>query len=359
MARKIIICVLIIAVSLAMPNVFADNNKNVTLTGWGIDEKNPDKFIAEAGAVGFDSLITWSTNPVFLKKAVEAGKRNKIKIFSCLAPMSGMENLWKKRYPGRPVPWQVMSGDEDAAFKFIAAGKNQYIIPYQFGGEPKLANEVLLTRIICFNDLEARELFKPLIDEIVAVPGIEGIAFDGFGYQNYRRCYCEHCQKLLAEYGNKQPQMAKIEKAEAVFFRDTLVDYINYLADYARSRQGDIKTSIHVWPVFTPEPLYGNRLNIDYCGQTAAWYTIWPKEKIAEYSGIISGNAAKYHQRQKGVGMIGYYDRPGQFPVKDASRVDMEIKTMIENGCREIQVCGAKDVINNQEISTVFKKYFK
>ena len=27
-------------------------------------------------------------------------------------------------------------------------------------------------------------LFKTLIDKIIAVPGIEGLAFDGFGYQN-------------------------------------------------------------------------------------------------------------------------------------------------------------------------------
>jgi hypothetical protein len=138
-----------------------------------------------------------------------------------------------------------------------------------------------------------------------------------------------------------------------------LVDYINYLADYVRSKKEGIKTSIHIWPVFVPEPLYGNRLNIDFCGQTAAWYTLWPKEKIAEYSKIISENARKYHQRQQGVGMIGYYDKPGQFPVKDASRMDMELNTMIENGCLEIQVCGAKDVIDNKGVSEVFKKYFK
>jgi hypothetical protein len=138
-----------------------------------------------------------------------------------------------------------------------------------------------------------------------------------------------------------------------------LVDYINYLADYARSRNKDIKTSIHIWPVFTPDPLYGNHLDIDFCGQSAAWYTLWPEKKIAGYSRIISGEAKKYHQRQEGVGMIGYYDRPGQFPVKDAARVDMELKTMIENGITSIQVCGTNDVINNKGISSVFKKYFK
>lgn len=353
-----ILSIFMIAISMAISSGFADDIKTGTLTGWGIDAKNPDKFIADAEEVGFDVLITWSNDPVFLNKTVEIAKKHNIKIFACIAPMSGMKSLWEKRYPGRPIPWQIMSDDEEAARKFIMAGKNQYIIPYQFGGEPKMTNEVLGSKIICLNDLEGRELFKPIIDGIVSVPGIEGLAFDGFGYQNYRSCHCENCQKLLAEYGNKHQEMSKDER-ELTFFRDTLVDYINYLADYARFKKEDIKTNIHIWPVFAPEPLYGNRLNIDYCGQTAAWYTLWTKEKIAEYSRIISENAKKYHQRQQGVGMMGYYDKPGQFPVKDASRVDMELKTMIENGCSSIQVCGAKDVICNKEISAVFKKYFK
>ena len=57
--------------------------------------------------------------------------------------------------------------------------------------------------------------------------------------------------------------------------------------------------------------------------------------------------------------MIGYYDRPGQFPEKDAARVDMELRTMIANGCRRIQVCGTSHVIGNPEIAAVFSKYFK
>ena len=352
-----ILCFLAISIFLAIYNGFADD-KAVTLTGWGIEEKNLDKFIADAEDVGFDVLITWSTDPAFLKKAVEAGRKHNIKIFSCIAPMGELKSLWSKCYPERPIPWQIMTEDEEAALKFILAGENQYIIPYQFGGEPKMANEVLAPKIICFNDLDARELFKPVIDDIVSVQGIEGLAFDGFGYQNYHRCHCDKCKKLLAEYGNKHPEMSKDEK-EIAFFRDTLVDYINYLADYARSKREDIKTNIHIWPVFAPDPLYGNRLNIDFCGQTAAWFTLWTEEKIAEYSRIISGKAQKYHQRQQGVGMIGYYDKPGQFPVKDASRVNMELRTMIENGCLSIQVCSDIDVIKNKEISAVFKKYFK
>ena len=131
------------------------------------------------------------------------------------------------------------------------------------------------------------------------------------------------------------------------------------LANYARSKNTNIKTTIHIWPVFAPEPLYGNRLDLDFCGQTAAWYVLWPKEKIAEYARTICLEAKKYHRRQEGVGMIGYYDRPGEFPIKTTARVDMELTTMIENGCSRIQVCGTAHVINNKQVAEVFKKHFK
>ena len=340
-----------------MPNGFADSSKTVTLTGSGIDKNNPEKFIEEAEAVGFDELITESHDPAFLKRAVEAGRIHHIKIFSCISPRAELATCWSKSYPERPVPWQVMTAEQEAARTFIAAGNNKYIIPYQFGGEPRMTNEVLDTKIICLSNPEARDLFKPLIDGIVAVPGIAGVAFDGFGYQNYHRCHCERCQKLLEEFSARNPAMSK-DEAETAFFRGVLVDTINSLADYARSKNPGIKTSIHLWPVFAPDPLYGNRLDVDVCGQTAAWYSLWPEAKIAEYSRVISKNANDFYPRPNGVGFIGYYDLPGKFPVKDAARVDMELRTMIAGGCRGVMVCDAEHVIRNKAVSAVFKKYF-
>lgn len=327
------------------------------LTGWGVDEKNLETFLPQARAAGFDALITGNTNPEALAKIVQAAAPHNIRIISYITPMGTIGSLWKKAYPDRPVPWQVMTPAEDAAFNFITAGKNRYLIPYQFGGEPVLTNEVLSNPAACFANVEARDLLKPVIDGIASVPGLWGLGFDGFGYQNYRRCHCERCNALLAEFVKKHPEM-KPEEAEVVFFRDMLVDYTNFLADYARSKRPDIKTSIHIWPVFAPEPLYGNRLNVDECGQTAAWYMYWPQEKIAEYSRIIVGDAKKYHSRQEGVGMIGYYDSPGQFPEKNPERVDMELRTMIENGVRHVQVCSSIHVVRNEAIAGVFRKYF-
>ncbi len=348
----------VMAVSSLVTSSFARaQDEPLTLVGWGVASRDLDTFMAQAADVGFDALITGTLDPEFLARAVEAGARHNIKIFTHISPMGHLRSAWNTAYPDQPIPWQVLSEDEQAAANFISAGRNIYLIPYQWGGEPIMTNEVLTTSTVCFSSLEARALLEGMIDTIASVPDLEGLGFDGFGYQNYHRCHCERCQRLFEEFVKARPELSE-EEASVDFFRDMLVGYINHLADYARSKRPDIKTTIHIWPVFVPEPLYGNRLDLDHCGQTAAWYTLWPQEKIAEYSRIICEDAKRYHERQTGVGMIGYYDRPGEFPVKDAAQVEMELSTMIENGCRRIQVCSTIHVINNEEIAGVFRRHF-
>jgi hypothetical protein len=332
-----------------------------TLVGWGIDTKNGlDDFFARAEKVGFDAIIAWSADPCFLTQAVNSADKHNIKVFGTIRPTNepGLGTLGQAGLLREPAPWQQMTDAENAAAQFISAGRNARIIPYQWGGEPAMTNEVLLNKVLCPNDPEFRELFKTYIDQIISVPGIEGLAFDGVGYQNYRCCYCERCEQLLKKYRKAHPDMS-LEEARTAFSRDSLVDYINYLADYARSKKPDIKTTLHIWPVFAPDPLYGNRLDVDYCGQTAAWYTLWPQEKIAKYSRVIARDANAFHPRQQGVAMIGYYDRPGLFPVKDERRVEMELTTILENGCQRVQVCETIDVLNNPAIAAVFRKHFK
>lgn len=348
---------LLISVACVLSCAAAEQPKPLTLVGWGVDENNLEPFLAQAEAVGFDALITASCDPVFLAKAVEASRPHGIVVFSCIKPESfGLP--WHEVYPNQPIPLQKMTAGEDAALSFLSAGTNKYLVPYQWGGEPVLTNEVLLKPIPCPNNAQARDLLKPTIDQNLSVPGIGGLAFDGFGYQNYRRCYCDDCVRRFAEFRTAHAELSEAE-SEKVYFRDVLVEQMNALADYARSKKADVKTALHIWPVFAPEPLYGNRLNVDFCGQTAAWYTIWPEAKIADYSRIITRDAKKYHSRQEGVGMIGYFDKPGKFPVKDAVVVDAELRTMLGNGCRQVQVCATQDVIGNEKVAAVFRKYFK
>ena len=71
----------------------------LTLVGWGMDDENTDEFFADAKKVGFDVLITWSTEPLFLEKAVELGEKHDIRIFSSLTPDHKLAKWWKVEYP--------------------------------------------------------------------------------------------------------------------------------------------------------------------------------------------------------------------------------------------------------------------
>ena len=349
----------LIVVLVFVPAVFG-GQEGLELVGWGIErDRDMGEFFARADKVGFDAIIAWSANAEFLTKTVKAADKHGIKVFGTIRPTNERQlgTLGQMGYSGE-APWQVISEAQQCAARFISAGNNASVVPYQWGGEPVMTDEVLVHKILCLNNKQFRDKFKGYIDQILSVEGIEGIAFDGVGYQNYRCCYCKHCRELLAEYRESHKKLSEAE-AEVSFFRESLVDYINSLADYARSKRPGIKTTLHIWPVFASEPLYGNRLDVDYCGQTAAWFTLWPEEKIAEYSRVISEQANKFYPRKEGVAMIGYYDRPGSFGYKDAQRVDMELRTILANGCRRVQVCETKDVLDNEEVAGIFSKYFK
>ncbi len=166
--------------------------------------------------------------------------------------------------------------------------------------------------------------------------------------------------RLFRKFRKAHPNLP-YDEALNKFSLDTLVAFNNELADYARSLRPGVKVATHIYPVFLPEPLYGNRLNVDYCGQTAAWYfyPFWPYEKIKRYAHIISFDAKKYHQRAVGVALIGIHTRPKVYgPVKTPERIERELKAILEGGCTRVQVCSMHDVLYDEKIGAVFKKFF-
>ena len=89
----------VILLSCGLISTCCSETPELTLVGWGIDATDINRFFADANSVGFDALITWSTDAEFLTEAVEAGNKHNIKVFSSLAPMGGMRDLWEQRYP--------------------------------------------------------------------------------------------------------------------------------------------------------------------------------------------------------------------------------------------------------------------
>jgi hypothetical protein len=325
------------------------------LTGWG-GGKAAD-VVPQAAAVGFAELVLHHENTANFATAIELGTPHGIGIYGWM--YLGDLPAWKKAFPETEPPLQVMSPAEQETLKRLAADQTPGKSGYQFGGEPANGADVLETPLLCFHDPRVLEALKQQVAEILSVPGVRGVAFDYFGYQNYRCCLCPESQRQLAAYQAQHPELAP-EPALERFSLDTLVEFNNRLAAYAYSVRPEAKVITHIYPVYLPQPLYGNRLDLDACGQTAAWFfePFWSLEKIKSYARVIAVEANRYHPRPRGAALIGYYNAPGVFPVKAPARLEAEIQAILDGGCTRVQVCSFNDVLKTPEAAAVFRRFF-
>lgn len=334
----------------------AEEKGFIQLTGWGGGK--PEEIVPKAADTGFNEIIVWSNDSKYLKKLAALGKKYDIGIYSSLS-LSHV-NRFKKTFPDEIPPLQMMNDAENECFKRLEADKTPGKSNYQHGGEPFQKKEVLLSPLLCFHHPKVVEFYKKEIKDILeSVPGLKGIAFDFFGYRNYHCCYCEHSQKLFEEWKKVHPGLSE-EKALNRFSLETLVNFNNELADYARKIKPEVKVASHVYPVLLFDPLYGNRLDVDYCGQTAAWFfkPFWSYDKITEYSKVIFGKEKEYFKRQKGVALIGIYAKPERYPVKSPERVRKELEAILAGGGDRVQVCSMNDVLKDEGIRKVFRDLF-
>ena len=343
------------AALLALTTARADSGF-VQLTGWGGGK--PEEIVPQAAEVGFTELIVVNHDMNYLHRLVEAGRQHGIGAYSCIH-LSDIKG-WQKRRSGIAPPLQEMNQEENAALARIEADKTKGKSCYQYGGEPYQPVEILTSPLLCFHAPEVLAFFKEQVRDILAVSDLKGIAFDFFGYRNYRCCRCARSMAAFEAWHWQHPALAR-EKAMDQFSRETLVDFTNTLARYARSIRPGAKVQCHVYPVFLPEPLYGNRLDVDYCGQTAAWYfePLWRTEKIRDYTRVIFGQEKKYFERAEGVALVGVYNRPELYSIKDPERLAQELQAILDGGGDRVQVCSFNDVLNDPPTREVFRRFFK
>ena len=328
------------------------------LTGWGGGD--PDVIVPKAAAVGFSEIVAPSSVSCDLdrlRKWVTNGEKYGQGIYAWI--FLGDLNAWKRAYPTNAPPLQVMNAAEQQVLNLSKTDKSLDCSGNQEGGEPVNPVEVLDSPLLCFHDPRVESCFTNQIYAILQIPGIKGIALDYFGYQNYRCCHCPYSLKAFDDYRSRHPELSR-EVALERFSLDTLVSINNRLADYVRTVLPDAKVINHVYPVFLAEPLYGNRLDMDVCGQTAAWFfaPFWDINKIEAYSRVISEQANRYYTRPRGAALIGYFNKPEQYTPKSATRVEAELQAIFKGGCTRVQVCSMNDVLDTPEVAAVFKKYF-
>jgi len=312
--------------------------------------QNTEEIVAAAKELRFNALIA------------HAGKE-RMKAFSELAKKNGIESYYWFSITGRDkamAPFlQKMGPSDEKRLAELRADKDRSKHGYQFGGEPLPGRrDVLMSALLCFHHPETAAYCKKRIREMLtACPALTGVAFDFFGYQDLRCCRCPQSMKLFQEFRRSHPELTP-DKALVRFSRDTLVAFTNEMADYARAIEPGAKVAIHVYPVFQPEPLYGNRLDVDYCCQTAAWFfePYWSDEKVRRYARAIVREQKRHHARANGIPFIGLYvGRP--YCDKPPERFMREVRLIREaTGSDSLSVYRFNDVLKSPKIFDAMKE---
>lgn len=213
--------------------------------------------------------------------------------------------------------------------------------------------------MLCPNAPETEAVVKAQIENAIAA-GFDGIAFDYFGYQNYRGCYCQRCLAGFEAFFDRHPEMSE-EEAFARFAEDSMVNLINAAVAFAKSKKPDIKTACHIYPHFAPNPFYGERLAIDYCGITAAWFFSphWSHEKIKAYTARIVGKQSEQNRASLGVPFIGVYTKDVPAPSrKNASRVAMELEIVAAAAPKALQMAELGHLLADEAVADIIRKFF-
>lgn len=284
-------------------------------------------------------------------KQVELGRTYGYRVYGLIVPYLP---LWKKHHGGSAehAPLQQLSEEEQALFlrytDRISGAENRKKHQTRFGGEVEDGSrmDLITTQLLCFSHPETAALIRKEIDLLCGQKGLSGIAFDFVGYQNLHDCGCPLCRKRCAEYLKKNPG-----KKPSDFYRSVLVEFNNGMIAHIKRKRPDYQTLTHLYPVFRPSPLYGRDLKFDLCGETVAWYFLWPDSKIRAAAKAVSSYPA-------GVPFLGYYQSEllPEFPHKSGERVAKELDLILASGGRTVMVCSFQHVLREPEVFRAFKE---
>ncbi len=137
---------------------------------------------------------------------------------------------------------------------------------------------VILKTTACFLQPDAVDLLVQRVCKAASTS--DGVALDGFGFQNHYGCWCERCELRRSrverdENLNPYDAMARVSE-------DSLVEISETLYEAVQSVNPDAVVMSHLWPPFRPNPYYGWRLRMDYCSQTISWFykPAWSLQRV-------------------------------------------------------------------------------
>ena len=189
---------------------------------------------------------------------------------------------------------------------------------YMSGGEPVLPGEVFNTPLPCYARPEVHDYFCKKVIANAQQP-VDGLAFDYTGYQNYQRCYCSAC-------AGKDPLQV-------------LVDFTNDMASAARQANPNRELTVHIYPWFASEPYWGHRTDVDYVGQTVAWFfkPHWPLTQVHERIKQVVRDQHTIYPQHCAAPFVGF-DATKPQNYRSGKRVAQELRLIKDSGAQALQV---------------------
>ena len=192
---------------------------------------------------------------------------------------------------------------------------------------------------------------KQITQEILRNYRVAGIAVDYLGYRNYYACLCEYSQAQRAEFARRpRPKSLTPEEVMKEYSEESLENWTRQLRAAVHAAKPDAKIAIHVYPDFAPNPLYGNRLHVDYCGQTIAWLyrPFWSYGKVYNKAAAYKQAEGKFHDFNRFVPFVGV--EQGAL-LKSPERLRQEIRIAGLSGAKDIMIAFHKVFRDHPELA--------
>jgi len=256
---------------------------------------------------------------------------------------------------GAPLPCRQQVLPSEAGW-LQARKTNECLIKLdQQGGESIVGGEIYdCDSLWCPDNPATLEAGRKKIDQALEM-GVDMIALDGVGYINYYACFCPISKAQQDLFIKAHPKLP-CPKALYDYSESSLVSFCSSLIQYAKTKKPEVKITVHIYPDFVSNPLYGNKIPFDYCGQTVAWFfqPHWGYDKIRLYANDVVKNGSAYWAASEGSPFIFFYaTAPNEIHRKSPERIREEIRIAKQAGATSLHVAELGSILAVPDVAKV------
>ncbi len=307
------------------------------------------------------ALCVWLPKDVKTKEAIEMVRFAKASGFNTIIPGAAGKIMEEIIIEAKKLDVKVFSW---LTYCYDSEGKKggqdllQVIRPYESEQINKPRSNPDRTNIYDKNwlcpdrGLSEREI-KMTEDEVKNYE-VDGILIDFMGYKNYYACFCEYSNKKREEFARANPKLTEKEILTQ-FSENSLINYAKQVRKILNSVKPGLKIGIHIYPDFDLDPVYGTKLDVDYCAQTVAWFyePFWSYGKISQKLMMYKSEEGKYEKNNMFTPFLGM--KQGK-DVKTPERLRNEIRIIGASGSKNIMLAFYHSMIEVPGFAEVVKE---